>query len=143
MNLKAERPPNFDQIVAAFPDAVNPGVIFAYGDTIYNPSGQVIPPALMAHESVHCKRQLETVGRVLTGPEAWWSAYTNDVDFRYGEELLAHVAEFKAQATVDRNHRATLLMRTAQRLIAQLYQYPKDFTLGRAMCDISRLLKWK
>jgi hypothetical protein len=51
------RPPNFEQIHAAFPRADKPGVMFAYDGKIYNPSGGIIPPALIAHEEVHLIRQ--------------------------------------------------------------------------------------
>jgi hypothetical protein len=40
-----DRPPNFDEVLAAFPNADKPGVIFAYDGHVYNPSGGVIPPA--------------------------------------------------------------------------------------------------
>lgn len=138
MKIEATRPPNFDQIVAAFPDAVNGGVIFAYGDTIYNPSGNQLPACLIAHETDHLQRQEGL------GPEKWWSYYISDVVFRYDMELTAHVQEYVAQVAEilpDRNYQALILLRTARRLIAPLYEYPKDYTLQRAMRDISRLLR--
>ena len=51
-----DRPPNFEVVRAAFPKAENPGVLFAYDGNIYNPTGNEIPPALIAHESVHLER---------------------------------------------------------------------------------------
>jgi hypothetical protein len=127
------RPPNFDQILAAFPDADKPGVIFAFGHDIYNPSGGVIPPALLAHEAVHCHRQS-------TAADLWWEQYIADPMFRYQEELFAHVAEYKAQAgRLDRNLRAKLLMATAARLCAPLYNYQPPRSLSVAMRD----LKWE
>jgi hypothetical protein len=141
--IKAERPPNFDQIVEAFPDAVNPGVIFAYGDTIYNPSGGDLPAPIIAHEAVHCYRQGEmgyVPGRMNTA--IWWNKYIADPTFRYEEELAAHVAEYVEQVAsclADRNQQAVLLMRTARRLIAPLYKYGDTFTLQRAMRDITRV----
>ena len=47
--------------------------------------------------------------------ESWWDLYILDPEFRYGEELLAHVEEYRIQAAVltDRNARAKLSMRTA------------------------------
>lgn len=85
-----DRPPNFEAIAKVFPGAHGEGVIFAYGDTIYNPSGRELPPELIAHEKVHCERQIDM------GVEAWWDQYLVDGDFRFEEELLAHIAEFKA-----------------------------------------------
>jgi hypothetical protein len=127
-----DRPPNFDRILAAFPEAAGAGVIFAYGDKIYNPGGKVIPAALMQHEYVHCDRQSEYVK-----PDLWWDYYITDPAFRYAEELLAHVAEFKAQvAGLDGNYRAKLLTSTAARLIAPLYNYTPPRTLQQAARDI-------
>ncbi len=127
-----ERPPNFEQIHAAFPRADQPGVLFAYDGNIYNPSGNVIPPALVAHEEVHLHRQRDA------GPTHWWDQYLTDNEFRYNEELLAHVAEFKHQKNGDRNASARLLMSTALRLIAPLYNYQPPRTLQQAMKDLRR-----
>ena len=81
----------------------------AYNGCIYNPSGKIIPPALIAHEEVHLKRQ------VMHGADIWWDHYLRDSAFRYHEELLAHVAEFNMQkVTKDRNFGAALLMRTTR-----------------------------
>jgi hypothetical protein len=128
-----DRPPNFEVIQAAFPKAVEPGVMFAYDGNIYNPSGKIIPPALIAHEEVHLKRQ------IMHGADIWWDHYLRDSAFRYHEELLAHVAEFNMQkVTKDRNFGAALLMRTAMRLVAPLYNYQPPRTLQEAMKDIRR-----
>jgi hypothetical protein len=138
-----DRPPNFEQIKAAFPDAEKPGVMFAYGN-IYNPSGNVIPPALIAHEEVHLVRQkaLDPHPGSTTqwsGADLWWQRYLEDCEFRYNEELLAHVAEFKAQrAGNDRNFGARLLMHTALRLVAPLYNYAPPRNLQEAMRDLKR-----
>jgi hypothetical protein len=136
-----DKPPNFDIIVRAFPDATKPGVLFAYGEDIYNPSGQEIPPALLAHEQVHAQRQLAVAHEPRKGVTAWWDLYIADTEFRYQEELFAHAAEFKAQAArlMDRNLRAKLLQSTALRLVAPLYNYQPPRTLGQAMRD----LRWE
>jgi hypothetical protein len=126
-----DRPPNFEQIRAAFPNAEKPGVMFAY-DNIYNPSGNVIPPALIAHEEVHILRQAGV------GAQCWWDKYINDPEFRYNEELLAHVAEFQMQRTRDRNFVARLMVHTALRLIAPLYNYVPPRNLQEAMRDLRR-----
>ncbi|HWX31235.1 MAG TPA: hypothetical protein VNZ53_27825 [Steroidobacteraceae bacterium] len=135
--ILVERPPNFDQILKAFPDADKPGVIFAYGDFIYNPSGNAIPGPLFAHEAVHQQRQ-QGPGKM--SPEIWWQLYIEDNAFRYREELLAHVAEYKAQTHgLDRNQKHKLLMSTAARLTAPLYNYVPPRSLTQAIYD----LKWE
>lgn len=129
-----DRPPNFEQVHAAFPRADQPGVLFAYDGNIYNPTGIVIPPALIAHENVHLKRQ----DRIT--PDTWWRAYIEDCEFRYNEELLAHAAELQNIFTVpgDRNARASLLMHTAIRLTAPLYNYQPPRSVGEAIKDLRR-----
>lgn len=137
MKIEISRPPNFDKILAAFPNADKPGVIFAFGNVIHNPSGGVIPQALLDHEAVHGHRQMGC-------PESWWRVYIGDPDFRYDEELYAHAAEFRAQAHgLDRNHKAKLLQSTASRLIAPLYNYQPPRSMNRAMTDLRQLLERK
>lgn len=143
-----ERPPNFDQILAAFPDAGKPGVIFAYGEHIYNPTGNPIPPALLAHEAVHQRRQITGEGsRALGSPEMltnlWWKFYLSDPEFRYTEELKAHVAEYKAQLgpRIDRNYRAKLLVSTAARLVAPLYAYDPPRSIKQAISDLQEEIR--
>lgn len=126
------RPPNFERIQDAFPKSVNPGVMFAYAGNIYNPSGIVIPPELIAHEEVHLKRQESF------GADNWWNLYLVDSEFRYYEELLAHVAELKAFMIGDRNAKARGLMRTACRLIAPLYNYQPPRSYQEAVRDLRR-----
>jgi hypothetical protein len=138
-----DRPPNFEQIKAAFPDAEKPGVMFAFDGKIYNPSGNVIPPALIAHEEVHLKRQRDLGPNPhsttkWSGPDLWWDNYLHDSEFRYNEELLAHVAEFQMQRTRDRNFVARLMVHTALRLIAPLYNYVPPRSLQEAMRDLRR-----
>jgi hypothetical protein len=131
-----ERPPNFEQIKAAFPKAVNPGVLFAYDGSIYNPSGITVPPALIAHEEVHLKRQ------TMHGADIWWDHYLRDSEFRYHEELLAHVAEMRQFFNIrgDRNAQARVLMSTALRLTAPLYNYQPPRSMQQAMKDLRSAL---
>jgi len=129
-----ERPPNFEQIHAAFPRADGAGVMFAYDGNIYNPSGIVVPPALVAHEEVHLTRQRHTY----MTPDLWWNEYLTNSEFRYHEELLAHAAEFRHQRTSDRNASARLLLSTALRLVAPLYNYQPPRSLAQAMKDLRR-----
>jgi hypothetical protein len=139
-----ERPPNFEQIKVAFPRVDGAGILFAYDGNIYNPSGAVIPPALIAHENVHLERQKALGPRPgsttqWSGADLWWQRYLEDSEFRYTEELLAHAAEFKMQRhATDRNFGAALLMRTAMRLVAPLYNYDPPRSLQEALKDLQR-----
>lgn len=128
------RPPNFELIHQHFPKADGDGVVFAYGGNIYNPSGRDLPRAILDHETVHLLRQGEK------GSDGWWHKYIHDSEFRYTEELHAHVAEMRSVFTVgrDRNAQAALLMRTAARLTAPLYNYLPPRTLQQAIKDLKR-----
>ena len=116
------RPPNYEVIVAVFPGAALPGVIFAYGDRIYAPGAGgrlrpfMLPPELHAHEAVHIERQ---AGR----PEPWWEKYLADPRFRLEEELLAHRAEYWAYCArhPNRAKQAQALEGIARKLAAPLY----------------------
>lgn len=138
MKIEIANPPNFDKILTAFPNANRPGVIFAFGDTIYNPSGIVIPPPLIAHEEVHGRRQKFLLKLDHDGPSRWWESYIADPEFRYNEELHAHAAELLAfkKIITDRNQRAKLMMTTAQRLLAPLYNYGVPKSFNQAICDL-------
>jgi hypothetical protein len=131
-----DRPPNFDRVLAAFPNADRPGVLFAFDGNVYNPSGGAVPPALIAHENVHLERQKKV------GADYWWDWYLTNDEYRYTEELLAHAAEFKMQkSTNDRNFGARLLMATALRLVAPLYNYQPPRTLQGALKDLQQEIK--
>lgn len=108
-------------------------VIYAFGDTLYNPSGLPLPPAIIAHESVHGHRQLAMGPRPdsttqYSGPEVWWRRYLEDVQFRFDEEVYAHAAEALVQMPKDRNLRAFLMCTTINRLLAPFYEYGNSVT---------------
>lgn len=119
MKVLNERPPNFDQIVAAFPLAGSHGVIFAYGSIIYNPTGIVVTAGLRAHENVHREQQGDD-------PEGWWSRYIEDTDFRLAQEIPAHEIELVTMlaGVTDRDRRRWSVAVVAKKLSLPLYRYP-------------------
>lgn len=124
--IEIAEPPLLEAIAEAFPHR-GPGVIYAFGDRIYNPSGQMIPPALIAHELAHCERQrVFRLDESAIGIEQWWRQYLKDPDFRYQEELYGHAAELRTLKTKDRNRNAQLVMQTTLRLLAPFYEYGKS-----------------
>jgi hypothetical protein len=136
--IRAERPPNFAAILAAFPHAGDHGVVFAYGEDIFNPSNVAIPGWLAAHEYRHCARQFIFPG----GAAKWWEHYISDSEFRYTEELIAHAQEYAHQlrGTRDRNAQVRLLHRTAGRLTAPLYNYQPPISFAQALREIKALV---
>lgn len=129
---RRERPPVFDRCCAVFGRAVvdRPGVIFSWGNIIYNPSGTPIPRPLRAHEAVHGLRQLgydtnetrDSEGDVVNDLriEAWWERYLTDPIFRLDEELYAHHAEYLAHKK-RHGHQPRMFNFIAQRLSGPLY----------------------
>lgn len=111
-------PPNFAAIKAVFPKAASPGVLFTYGDTVYNPSGIKIPPQLIAHERVHIAQQQQTLA------DLWWSQYLWSAEFRLDQEIPAHQAEYRyllEHGVTNRALRRRHLPRIAKRLSGPLY----------------------
>lgn len=116
-NIVQTRPPNYAAILAVFPSAQKPGVIFSYYPNIHYLGGTELPPELVAHEEVHLFRQRQK------GVEAWWGQYLTDPTFRYNEEILAHRIEYQhlASSASCRQMRRQALKRTSQRLSSALY----------------------
>lgn len=110
------RPPNFDAILAAFPDAQKPGVMFAYGGRIYAPGKVKVTPALQEHEQVHIAQQGGD-------PAAWWARYIAEPEFRAAEELDAHRAEWRGYCRRHANplKRLQMLDLIAEKLASPLY----------------------
>ena len=126
MNIRFDWPPNIDQIEETLPGTRKRiGVVFCYGDTIYNPGKQILKPWILDHEKVHCQRQ--------TDVKAWWTAYLADMSFRYREELPAHIAEAKSFASMhhDRNQRMQYISMVAQKLSGPLYGRMVSFEAAR------------
>lgn len=122
MKVVQAPPPIYDEIVAVFPGAARPGVLFCFGDKIYAPGlRSVIGPEFFAHEQVHGDRQ----GADVLG---WWKRYLAEPAFRLEEELPAHVAEFKSLCEQQRYKwvsaramRRTIAAFVARKLAAPLY----------------------
>lgn len=118
MRVVKAAPPNFQKIVATLPEAAGHGVIFAYGDTIFNPSGVPLTHALVKHEEVHEQQQKAHPG----GVEGWWDDYLADPVFRLQQEVPAHIVEYlTATAGGSRNMRRIMRNKIAQRLASALY----------------------
>ena len=124
-------PPNIDKIDAAFHIRDKLGIVFAYAPAIYNPHEMWLPPFIIEHEKVHIARQGDD-------PAGWWDRYIKDEEFRYAEELEAHVKEFQVRRRGKDGRKYTryaLLRETARRLMAPFYGY-KLKTIEQAEKDI-------
>lgn len=133
MKIVRARPPNYDAIDAKF-NIRGQQVVFAYGDTIYVPSGSLdVPPQIVAHEKVHSARQL-AYG---IGVEEWWKRYIADIDFRREEEQLAHIAEYRhlCDHAGGRNQRRRHLSIVATKLSHPLYGPLMNKTAARKVLE--------
>ena len=118
MTIEKRPPPNAAEIEKVFPGVCSGArpIYFCYGDIIYNPSGTIIPPSLIAHEMVHSLQQ-EALGRDL-----WWNEYLWAPTFRYGQELEAHRVEYEHyRSTNNRAFSRRYLVSVAERLAGPLY----------------------
>ena len=106
-------PPMFRQINQAFNVRGKP-VVFCFGDTIYNPQGILIPPAMALHEAVHSEQQGKDPGQ-------WWTRYIADRTFRLDQELPAHRAEWRFYEGLSSTVTDGFLDLIAERLSSPLY----------------------
>lgn len=118
-------PPNYNDLSKVFPIKGKRGIIYAYGERIYNPSGVVIHPWVLSHETVHCTRQLATDSDLYPeeGLELWWYKYMTETQFRLDEEVLAHQAEWESikQSHMSQRDKDRYLIMMAERLSSPLY----------------------
>jgi len=124
MKIITAYPPNFSVLAKRFPIKGKQGILYAWGDRIYNPSGITIPPWLKAHEGVHGERQggMCDMGLCWTTPAVWWDLYIHDAEFRLREEVLAHRVEWEAyprEVSIE-NHQK-YLDQMAERLSGPIY----------------------
>ena len=107
MRIISGYPPNIDEIDAAF-RVKGQKIIYAYGDRIYAANGATVGPEKVAHEAVHCARQLKF--GMSADPElrvrGWWGLYISSPAFRLAEEIPAHIAEYVA-ITAREDNRAS------------------------------------
>lgn len=104
-NAIAGYPPNIMIIQEVLPVIEDLSIIYAYGDKIYTPGGQVLTDDLIHHEMVHMSQQKEL------GPERWWRHYLDNPQFRLDQELEAYIAQWqfiKEDPTLNRERRRAL-----------------------------------
>ena len=115
MKIINELPPIIDQLLAG---GMQPTryTLYTYGDTIYNPSGSILPEDIIVHEGVHEKQQG-------VDPDAWWSRFIDDQYFRVDQEVEAYAAQYRfmCKKFKDRNKRSQILMHYAKTLSSPIY----------------------
>ena len=123
MNILIEQPPNIDKIR----EVLNPPetACFAYGDTIYNPSGNELWLDILEHEKTHTKQQ-ESFG----SPALWWDEYLESPEYRQKCEVEAYAV----QLSWVKSKRPEKVARKYLDLFAQQLSvlYKLDLTIHRA-----------
>lgn len=115
MKTLQEFPPNYDEIrkiLVNIPETM----VFVFGDTIYNPSGNEIVPALEAHEAHHSLQQGKS-------PQTWWRRYLTDGAFRASQEIPAYQMQYRQykKEIKDRNKLNNILIGLAMELSSPAY----------------------
>lgn len=127
MKIVVDYPPNLETIDRAF-DIRGKPILFAFGDTIYNPTNAGVSRQLLVHESVHGVRQGGD-------PLGWWERYIEEPSFRLAEEIPAHRAEYQAYCQLgnNRKNRRMYFNVVASRLSSPLYGKLISFQGAAAM----------
>jgi hypothetical protein len=117
MQISLHYPPNIERIRSNLDIKEKKGIVFTYGDTIYNPDHGDIDQALLVHEATHSLQQKKI------GVEEWWDFYFADDDFRLRQEVEAYQNQYAeiCRATKDRNRQARHLHQLAQDLSSDMY----------------------
>ena len=87
--IKKDFPPNIDQLKQFFPINETTHPIFTYGEHIYAPYHEHLPPDIVEHENVHIRQQKQ-----FTSPDIWWNKYILDKEFRLLQELEAYHTQY-------------------------------------------------
>jgi len=113
MKIVFKYPPNIKRIKEHFP--IKRGVIFTYGNRLYNPDRGEIDDALMVHEETHTAQQGNN-------PDEWWDRYFIDKAFRLEQETEAYQNQYKyALDNYNRASRKRLLRQISKDLSSSLY----------------------
>lgn len=98
IKIVTTRPPIYDNACAAFKCDLSK-MVFTYGDTIYNLSGQELPDHLIYHEQVHMEQQNHNDADA----EIWWGKFLRDSNFRIDQEARAYGKQFQFICDIVKN----------------------------------------
>lgn len=119
LDIEIAYPPNIADIDKRFPGVkaacTRTGIFFAYGTTIFNPSGRPIALELIAHEVTHSLQQRDI------GVQTWWDRYLAENSFRLEQELEAHIIEYEQYA---KDHTARMERRRYMALVSEKLSAP-------------------
>ncbi len=136
MKIVKEYPPNIKYIEKAF--KLHYGIIFAYGDTLYNPDDGKINKPLLEHEKVHSKQQGDN-------PDKWWGRYLVDIDFRASQEIEAYQRQYRVgkNEIKDREKLNLFAMGLARDLSSEMYGNIMNFNEALQVIKSNKNFKFK
>lgn len=109
MKIEIAYPPNIDKIRKVF--NLHKGIVFAYGDILYNPDDGIVDKPLMVHEETHMRQQGDK-------PSEWWNRYLIDKYFRASQEIEAYQNQYEEARRIRNDRNA--LFKYAHRLAMDL-----------------------
>lgn len=114
MKILQENPPFISEARDVF--RLPEGVVFTFGDTLYNPSGRPIDEHLYKHEEEHSRQQGNN-------PHGWWKRYLSDPAFRASQEIPAYQIQYQSVKKIakDRNKLHNYLVKLAKDLSGEMY----------------------
>lgn len=130
VKISTDKPPVWDNARALF--KFNPNtVLFAYGDTIYNPGAVNLEKAhdIIVHEMVHIGQQMNS----REDAALWWGKYMRDKDFRLSQEVEAYGKQYHyicTRMTQNKQLRFNALKAFATILSGPMYGNMVDFHEG-------------
>jgi hypothetical protein len=126
MDIVVAHPPNFKEITAKF--EVGSRTIYAWGWTIFNPSGGRVSKDLIVHETVHATQQA-----LMGGPQAWWRRYLDEPEFLLAQEAEAYNRQYRyiCSQNLNHNYQFQVLQALALHLAGPMYGHVT--TLDQAM----------
>ncbi len=107
MEIVKDYPPNIHEIAKKF--KLHKGVVFTYGNKLYNPDDGPIDTALLIHEQTHTEQQGDD-------PESWWKRYISDPKFRINQEVEAYQNQYQR---MKRNIKNLVKLEQRLNMIAQ------------------------
>jgi hypothetical protein len=126
MKIVISKPPIYNECVKAFGIDKRKGVVFTFGDVLYNPDNVIIPDHLLVHESTHAEQQKhdETVAKL------WWKRYIEDPQWRIGQEVEAYKNQyhFICERVKDKNARFRFLHMLCIDLASPMYGSSISYT---------------
>lgn len=116
MKIVVAYPPNIEEIDKVFNVKNTKGIVYTYGDILFNPDNGYIDVTLMVHEETHTSQQGND-------PKGWWDRYMTDVNFRLSQEIEAYKNQYKkfCELFIDKNIRFKFLRKIASDLSGPMY----------------------